>query len=157
MDYSVSYRDYRKPKNNKGFTLIELVIIIVILGIVAAVAIPRFGSLSENSRINVSREEMRRIKEAIVGNPAIVSGGQYVDRGFEGDVGFAPSNLIDLVRKPDSVAAYDKFSRIGWNGPYLDSTESKYLRDAWDSAYAYDPVARTLTCTGADPDIVLTF
>jgi len=149
--------DYRRIKYQGGFTLIELVIIIVILGIVAAVAIPHFGSLSENSKINTTREEMRRIKEAIVGNPDIVSGGQYVDRGYEGDVGYPPSNLIDLVAKPDSVPAYDKFSRIGWNGPYLDSAESKYLYDSWDSPYSYDPASRTITSTGPEPDIVLAF
>ena len=144
-------------KNSNGFTLIELVIIIVVLGIVAAVAVPRMGSLTENSKISVTREEMRLIKEAIVGNPKLISGGEYIDRGFLGDVGYPPSSLVDLVKKPDSIPAYDKFSRTGWNGPYLDSTENKYLYDAWDSAYSYNPAARTITAPGADPDIVLNF
>ena len=37
-------------KNEKGFTLIELVLIIVILGILAAVAIVQFGTLSTSAR-----------------------------------------------------------------------------------------------------------
>ncbi|MEW5925037.1 MAG: prepilin-type N-terminal cleavage/methylation domain-containing protein [Candidatus Zixiibacteriota bacterium] len=157
MDNPLVRRDYRSLNNIGGFTLIELVIIIVVLGIVAAVAIPRMGSLSENSKINITREEMRLIKEAIIGNPQLVTGGQYIDRGFIGDVGYPPANLVDLVRKPDSIPAYDKFSRTGWNGPYLDSAENKYLYDAWDNAYSYDPAVRTITSTGADPDIVLSF
>lgn len=157
MDYSLVRKVFRPIKKENGFTLIELVIVIVVLGIVAAVAIPRFGSLSENSKINVTKEEMRRIKEAIIGNPQLVTGGQYIDRGFLGDVGHPPSNLVDLVRKPDSIPAYDKFSRVGWNGPYLDSAGNKYLYDAWDSVYGYDPAVRTITSLGADPDIVVTF
>lgn len=39
------------PKNTKGFTLIELIIVIVILGILSVVAAPRFLDLSTDARI----------------------------------------------------------------------------------------------------------
>lgn len=140
-----------------GFTLIELVIIIIILGIIAGVAVPKFGAMTENSKINAAKDEMRLIKEAIVGDPRLVSGNEYISRGFEGDVGFPPSRLTDLVIKPDSIPAYDKYSRIGWNGPYLDSAGQSYLRDSWGNSYSYNPATRTITATGANPPIVLGF
>lgn len=150
-----SHRPGRRPA--PGFTLIELVTIIVILSIVAAVAIPRFGSMTESSKIAATREEMLRIKESIIGDPRIVSGGQYVNRGFEGDIGHPPSNLTDLARKPDSIPLYDKFTRIGWNGPYIDSSQQSYLTDAWGNNYSYAPVARTITSTSVTPNIIVTF
>ncbi|HHI03863.1 MAG TPA: hypothetical protein ENL22_10125 [candidate division Zixibacteria bacterium] len=147
----------RKRCSEVGFTLIELVIIIVILGIVAAVAIPKFGTLSEEAKANATREEIRRIKTAIIGDPQLIAGGEYISRGFEGDVGHPPTNLIDLVRKPDSIANYDKFTRLGWNGPYLDSAEMNFLYDSWDNLYSYDAGARTIASTSATPNITVTF
>jgi type II secretory pathway pseudopilin PulG len=142
---------------HRGFTLIELIIIIVTLGILAAVAIPRMGLMSDSAKINATRDEMTRIKSAIIGDARVVSGGEFISRGFEGDVGFAPSRLQDLVTKPDSVPTYNKFTRLGWNGPYIDSAGQSYLHDAWDSTYSYNASARTITSIGADPDIVLSF
>lgn len=141
----------------RGFTLIELVIVIVTLGIVAAVAIPRFGDITESSKENATRSEMVVLKKAIVGNPESVSGGEYIDRGFEGDVGFVPSQLSDLVRKPDSVAVYDKFTRLGWNGPYVDSAQGLYLTDAWGTPYVYQPGSRRIVSVGGSDSIVVNF
>jgi len=140
-----------------AFTLIELVIIIVTLGILAAIAVPKFADIAESSKIAATRSEMNSLIKAIVGNPNVVAGGEYVDRGFEGDAGFLPSGLVDLVVKPDSVPVYDRLTRLGWNGPYIDSTESSYLRDAWGVLYTYEPFNRRIISSGGSDTIIVTF
>jgi hypothetical protein len=137
--------------------LVELVIIIITLGILAAVAIPKFADMAEASKVNATKKEMLELKRAIVGNPEAVAAGEYIDRGFEGDVDFVPSNLTDLAVKPDSVAAYDKLTRIGWNGPYIDSSGGDYQKDAWGIAYVYEPSNRRIISVGGSDSIIITF
>ncbi len=131
--------------------------IIVVLGILAAVAIPRFGDITESSKITATKKEMQSLKVAIAGSADAIAGGRYVDRGFEGDVGFVPSLLQDLVVKPDSVSAYDKLTGLGWNGPYIDSTDNNYLKDSWDVSYVYQPSNRRIISVGGSDSIIIGF
>lgn len=47
----------KKLKNEKGLTLVELLAVIVILGIIAAIAVPSIGSIIENSRIKAAKAD----------------------------------------------------------------------------------------------------
>ncbi len=141
----------------RGFTLIELVMVIVVLGIVAAIAIPKMSGLSEGSRINATKSELLLLKRAIVGNPSVSAGGRYIDVGFEGDIGHPPLSLSELGAKSDSLAIYDRFIRIGWNGPYVDTAEGDYLKDAWGINYVYNSTSRTIISVGGSDTIAVSF
>lgn len=52
-------------KRNSGFTLIELVVVIVILGILAAVAAPKFMDLQKDARVSALQGLAGNIKSAI--------------------------------------------------------------------------------------------
>ncbi len=53
-------------KNKKAFTMIELVFVIVILGILAAVAIPKFAATRTDAQISKGRADIASIRSAIV-------------------------------------------------------------------------------------------
>ena len=53
-------------KNEKGFTLVELVVVIAILGLLIAIAVPRFANITENARKKSQQATARTIMSAIV-------------------------------------------------------------------------------------------
>ena len=52
--------------NQKGFTLVELMVVVVIVGILTAIAVPRFGNLTQNAERSAVEANLRTIDSAIM-------------------------------------------------------------------------------------------
>jgi prepilin-type N-terminal cleavage/methylation domain-containing protein len=130
-------------KNSCGFTLIEVVMVIIVIGIVGAMALNTMKvSLDDKRRIDTKRE-METLARAIVGDPALTQGGTRSDFGYVGDIGAFPPNIQALYQNPGGYAT--------WDGPYLPAGFTRdtadFKIDEWGTVYSYGG-GITITSTG---------
>lgn len=141
-----------RPLNTIGFTLIELIMVIVIIGILSAFAAPKIMDTIKESKIQATKSELQTLKDAIMGDPESTVGGQMADKGYFGDVGSMPpqsDGLDALVTQPSGVSNWDPFDQTGWNGPYINTEGSNdWKEDAWGNTYVYSENDETITSYG---------
>lgn len=102
-------------QNRSGFTLIELMIVVVILAVLAAAVVPRLAGRTQQARINTAKMD-------ISGNISVALDLYELDNG---KYPTTEEGLSALLTKPASAT--------NWNGPYL----KKKPIDPWGNEYKY--------------------
>jgi prepilin-type N-terminal cleavage/methylation domain-containing protein len=131
-------------RSRRGFTLMELLVVLLIIGILSTVAIRTIDATRDRSLFDRTAVEMKELVAAIAGNEDAMVDGRRSDFGFYGDMGRLPKTLRELVENTESDT--------NWHGPYLrrpflgDSTN--FLYDAWGNPYTYDDEQGTIATIG---------
>ena len=105
-----------KPENRnrrRAFTLVEMLLVVTIIGILAALVIPRIAGTGERARVTAAHADINGGIKSALG-------------AYEVDNGFYPKSLQDLLVQPSNAK--------NWHGPYLD----KLPVDWWGHNYIYE-------------------
>jgi general secretion pathway protein G len=103
------------PNRRRGFTLVEVLLVLVILMIMASLTLLAIGPMQRKAYINSAKTQIGLFKTPLA--------------AFQLDVGSLPTSLEALRRPPADLPNPAK-----WSGPYL---ESEVPLDPWGSPYQY--------------------
>jgi len=102
--------------SQSGFTLVELLVVLAIIGFIAAIVTPQVTKYLGSAKIDTTRAQMKNLESALEL--------YYLDTGnYPSD----EQGLTALEKQPDGIDA--------WNGPYLKRGGS--LKDGWGRRYLY--------------------
>lgn len=115
-------------KSKKGFTLIELVVVIAVLGMIAVVAVPKIAGITDKAKTNSDAQTIAILNEAVERYVA-----ESGDDDLEGNSGEADAkDLGDMDNATDAIKVLSEGVTFDGTkyGPYLDeSTSSKLPSD----------------------------
>lgn len=119
-------------ESEAAFTLVELLVVLAIIGLIAALAGPRVLRYLGSARVETTQAQLKNIGSAL--ELYYLDSGKYPSRD---------DGLNALVNAPNDGSV--------WNGPYLKGEAA--LQDAWGNAIIYDaaePSAILLKSLGRD-------
>lgn len=136
-------------KFSRAFTMIELIFVIVVLGILAGIALPKFGATREIADIAKGRADVATIRTAIANErqTQVIKGNtSYIAKLSSGSTTLFTG---DTSVEPDrNLLAYGIKAGTG-SGDWAKTSDTEYTFKVGSTTtpFTYEPSVGTFTCT----------
>jgi len=101
----------RRMINSAGFTLIEILVVVIIIGFIASLIAPNIMGRFERSKEEIAKAQVDMLSSGVM--------------SFKVDMNRYPANLGELIQSKEAK----------WRGPYL--SKQTLPKDPWDRDYVY--------------------
>lgn len=108
----MQHKRIRSIRRAAGFTLLEMLAVIVLIGIVGTVVVTQVGKNMDKGKYGAGKAQLVTLSQKV--------------ENYALDNGAPPQQLADLVIKPANAP--------NWQGPYAKESE---LKDPWGHAFGY--------------------
>ena len=140
----------------------EIMVVIIVIAVLASVAGPMIGSITDQGRASATKSKMSALKSAMLayqsdvgrlpfnGTPADTTDGNKYDTtailGLSTDVNVLVNDALG-----NTTFSITNYSRK-WKGPYMDSEPGDFMLDAWGNPFRYGAKGNNiyLWSSGAD-------
>lgn len=152
-----------------GFTLMEIMVVIIVIAVLASVAGPMIGSITDQGRTSATKSKLSSLKSAMLAYQSDV--GRLPYYGKPKDARNAQKYCADDVLSYDNSEknvllseSYgnwnDATNNFGisnysrkWKGPYMDSDPSDFMYDSWGTPIYYVANGNNVYLWSYGPDL----
>ncbi len=120
QDSSMRQRNMQSLPHQAGFTLLEMIVVLVIIGLIMGLVGPRLFGQADKAKVQTAQTQVKMLRGALQTMRLDISRWPTEQEG-----------LLLLTNKPANADA-----ARGWAGPYLDEAVPS---DPWGQPYQYSP------------------
>lgn len=137
-------------RTRAGFTLMEIMVVIIVIAVLASVAGPMIGSITDQGRASATKSKMSALKSAMLAYQSDV--GRLPFNGLPSNAGCKAAYCATFVlgqNTETNVLLNEVIGNTGpgnfgitnyskkWKGPYMDSDPSDFMVDSWGNPFIY--------------------